>query len=211
MSTNMISDQLSEQLLKAATIVESQLDQQLEAIDKLDDDDLEQIRRQRVDEIKRAHAQKQEWLASGHGEYDELADERAFFDASKRSTKLVCHFYRPTTERCRIIDKHLRLLAAKHLSTRFVHINAEKVPYLTKRLNIRVLPTIAIVDAGQTIDYVRGFDELGGVDDFTTATLETRLAASGVIPATASNKNRSATRTKTTTIRGKAIADDDSD
>jgi demethoxyubiquinone hydroxylase (CLK1/Coq7/Cat5 family) len=58
MATN-ISDQLSEQLLKAATIVESQIDQQLEAIDKLDDDDLEQIRRKRVDEIKRAHAQKQ--------------------------------------------------------------------------------------------------------------------------------------------------------
>ncbi|PIO74796.1 hypothetical protein TELCIR_03181 [Teladorsagia circumcincta] len=85
-------------------------------------------------------------------------------------------------DRCKIVDKHLDILARKHTGTRFIHVNAEKVPFIVTRLNIRVIPTIAIVKDQQTIDYIRGFDDLGGIDDFKTeVVLETRLAKSGVI------------------------------
>jgi len=39
--------------------------------------------------------------------------------------------------RCKIVDKHLALLAPKHMETKFCKINAEKCPFLTDRLKIR--------------------------------------------------------------------------
>ncbi|KIH60040.1 hypothetical protein ANCDUO_09714 [Ancylostoma duodenale] len=78
----------------------------------------------------------------------------------------------------------MQILAPKHLGTRFIHVNADKVHFLVTRLNIRVIPTIAIVKDQQTVDYIRGFDDLGGIDEFKTEALqvlEARLARSGVI------------------------------
>ena len=44
-----------------------------------------------------------------------------------------------------IVDKHLGILAKKHLEAKFVKINAEKCPFLTERLRIKVIPTIMLV------------------------------------------------------------------
>ena len=38
-----------------------------------------------------------------------------------------------------------------------------------------MLPTLALIRAGRTVDYVVGFQELGGADDFPTPVLEARL------------------------------------
>jgi hypothetical protein len=69
-------------------------------------------------------------LLQGHGSYDELGDEKAFFDAGKKSDRYIVHFYRGATERCKIVDHHLQALAAKHLEARFCKIDAEKSPFL---------------------------------------------------------------------------------
>lgn len=66
----------------------------------------------------------------GHGEYIELYDEKEFFEVTKKSENVVCHFYRDSFERCKILDKHLSLLSKKHIETKFCKINAEKAPFL---------------------------------------------------------------------------------
>lgn len=43
---------------------------------------------------------------------------------------MVAHFYR-ASEPCRIMDMHLQRLAASHLETKFIRLNAEKSPFLT--------------------------------------------------------------------------------
>jgi len=53
-------------------------------------------------------------------------------------------------------------------------INAEKSPFLTERLRVWMLPTLALVKLGKTVDYVVGFADLGGSDDFPTAALAAR-------------------------------------
>uniref|UniRef100_A0A0M3IGL4 Thioredoxin domain-containing protein 9 n=1 Tax=Ascaris lumbricoides TaxID=6252 RepID=A0A0M3IGL4_ASCLU len=176
-----VQEVLSEQLLKAAAVVEEQLDHQMERMDHLGEDDLEAIRRRRMQEIKKKQLEKQEWLLKGHGEYEELPDERSFFEATKKSSRFVAHFFRPSTDRCKIVDMHLKRIASQHMETRFVRVNAEKFPFLTQRLNIRVIPTICVIIDSKTVDYIRGFDDLGGTDEFKTETLEWRLARSGVI------------------------------
>ena len=89
-------------------------------------------------------------MLKGHGGYKEISSEKDFFDEVKTSKKAVVHFYRPTTLRCEIFDKHMALLAPKHLETRFVKLNAEKAPFLCERLQIRVIPTLLLIVDGNT-------------------------------------------------------------
>ena len=91
------------------------------------------------------------------------------------------HHYSHSTERCKIIDKHLNILAPKHIETRFIKIDAEKSQFLVERLRIVVLPTLCLIREGKTIDYVVGFDDLGGHDIFPTEILEWRIARAHVI------------------------------
>lgn len=100
---------------------------------------------------------------------------------SKKSPNIVVHFYRDSTERCKIVDKHLQILSKKHIEAKFCKVNAEKSPFLTQRLRIKVIPTIALIKDNKTKDYVVGFDDLGGRDDFSTEMMEWRIAQSGAI------------------------------
>ena len=114
-------------------------------LENLEEDDLEVIRRQRMEQLKKAQKDKIEMLSNGHGKYEEVSDEKEFFEATKKSDRVVCLFYLPGNFRCKIVDKHFDILARKHVGTRFIHINAEKAHFLTTRLNIRVIPTIAVI------------------------------------------------------------------
>ena len=44
-----------------------------------------------------------------------------------------------------------------------------------------MLPTLALIRNEKVVDYVVGFDELGGKDDFKTEALEERLAAADAL------------------------------
>ncbi|XP_048772184.1 thioredoxin domain-containing protein 9-like [Ostrea edulis] len=177
----MAQNVLEHQLLEATRVMEQQVDAEIEKLDRMDDDDFDKLREKRLDAMKKAQKQKQELLAKGHGKYYEIAAEKEFFDETKRSKKVVCHFYRDSTFRCKIVDKHLEILAPKHVETKFIKINAEKCPFLIERLRIVVMPTICIAVDGKTSDYIVGFDDLGGTDDFPTEMLEWRLGRAGAI------------------------------
>lgn len=83
--------------------------------------------------------------------------------------------------RCKILDKHLAILAKKHVETKFIKLNVEKAPFLTERLRIKVIPTLALLLDGKTKDYVVGFSDLGNTDEFPTEMLEWRLGCADVI------------------------------
>jgi hypothetical protein len=176
----LVQQAIEGQLLSVAQRVEDQLDDQLHALDKLDADDIEALRERRLQNIKRAAARKQQWLAAGHGEYREAATEKDFFAEVKAEERVVCHFYRDSLP-CKVMDKHMQQLAVTHVETKFIKINAEKSPFLTERLKVWMLPTLALIRSGKTVDYVVGFQDLGGVDDFPTSVLEARLLAAGLL------------------------------
>ena len=154
----------------------------------------------------------------GHGQYSELADEKEFFEVSKKSKNVVCHFYRDSAFRCKIVDKHLAELARTHIECRFVKINAERSQFLTERLKVKVIPTIALIKDGKTVDYIVGFADLGNTDDFDTEMLEWRIARADIIeyngdlltPPQNTKKSHINTKAKSI-IRGSAKANDDSD
>lgn len=167
-------------VLNVAKRLEDQLDDQLHRLENLQDDDLERLRQRRVDELKRQQDKAREWAAKGHGQYTELMDEKEFFKEVKGEERVVAHFYRESWP-CKVMDKHLGLLCRKHMETKFFKINAEKSPYLTDKLKVWMLPTLALIRNEKVVDYVVGFDELGGKDDFSTEALEERLAAADAV------------------------------
>ena len=52
------------------------------------------------------------------------------------------------------MDTHMSILANQHVETRFIKVHAEKSPFLTEKLRIVVLPTLALVKNGKVEDYV---------------------------------------------------------
>jgi thioredoxin-like negative regulator of GroEL len=110
-----------------------------------------------------------------------LTDPKEFFNAAKKSSRMAVHFYRGVTARCQIVDAHFEKLAPTHLETRFVKIDAEKSPFLVERLGIILLPTIVLIKDGKTEHSLRGFDELGGTDDFSTEDMAYVLSQHGVL------------------------------
>lgn len=210
---------LADHLVQATKHIEEKVDAEIERLDKLDDDELELLRERRMQNLKKQATQKQDWLSKGHGEYSEISNEKELFDICKQSERVVCHFYRDSTFRCKIIDKHLSILAQSHPETRFLKIDVARAPFLVKRLNIRVMPTVALMKDGKTGDYIVGFDDLGGVDDFSTEVLEWRLGRSAIIeyagdllqPPDQNRKQKSSFHFQKKTIREKDDSDSDDD
>ncbi|BFG41977.1 hypothetical protein CerSpe_282510 [Prunus speciosa] len=180
MENRAVQEILEKQLLTVAKAVEDKLDEEIAALNRVDDDDLEALRERRLQQMKKMAEKRSRWISLGHGEYTEIPSEKDFFSAVKASDRVVCHFYRENWP-CKVVDKHLSILAKQHMETRFVKINAEKSPFLAEKLKIVVLPTIALIKNAKVDDYVVGFDELGGKDDYSTEELEERLAKAQVI------------------------------
>ncbi|XP_031130465.1 thioredoxin domain-containing protein 9 homolog [Ipomoea triloba] len=177
---NPVKEIIEKQVLTVAKAVEDKLDEEIAALDRLDLDDIEVLRERRLQQMKKMAEKRSRWMSLGHGEYSEIQSEKDFFSVVKASERVVCHFYRENWP-CKVVDKHLSILAKQHIETRFVKIHAEKSPYLAEKLRIVVLPTLALVKNAKVEDYVVGFDELGGRDDFSTEELEERLAKAEVI------------------------------
>lgn len=171
---------IGERLLSALEAAEERMDEQLAAMDKMGEDELERLRVSRLEAMKAAARQKSEWLAMGHGSYREIDDQKRFFEEMKKERRAVVHFYRPSTRRCEVLDRHLGDLARAHVETRFVRVNAERAPFLAERLKIWMLPTLVLIKDGRTDHSILGFDEMGGGDDFGTDVLEALLVKYGV-------------------------------
>lgn len=178
---NNVESAIQSSLLQATQMMEQHVDAEIDKLDQMTTDELEDLREKRLEQLKKQSQKKQEWLQKGHGQYSEIAGEPEFFPETKNSPRVVCHFYRDTTWRCKIVDKHLALLAPKHVETKFVKINAEKCKFLVERLSIKMLPAILLVKDGKFVDRIVGFGDLGGHDEFSTEMMEWRIARAGVI------------------------------
>lgn len=143
-------------LLNVAKQVEQQIDAELHKLENLQDDDIEALRQRRIQELRRQQEKSREWLAKGHGEYREIPGEKEFFAEMKGEERMICHFYRenwPCKVRAtrdsdgngarrfdsawspdhgpfllQVMDKHLAILAKKHIETKFVKVAPPSSP-----------------------------------------------------------------------------------
>ena len=168
---------MEEQEKKQKEEIEKQKNE-LDDLDEIDSEE-ERIMQQEMEKLRKTAESKREDLAKKvktekYGNYTEII-ETEFLDTMLKNDKVVCHFYHKDFERCKIIDKHLQIIAQQHRETLFVKINAEKTPFFTAKLNVRVLPTIILFVKGKSIHRFIGFQDFGMNDDFPTINLARQL------------------------------------
>jgi len=159
--------------------------------DKGDDDDddfmdedereiFEKMKQERLKELEERNIEREEkedrhekkenlW----YGEYTEIV-EQEFLPYVTKADFSVCHFYHKDFERCKIIDKHLQIIAREHKECKFLKLDAEKSPFFVNKLAVKMLPTVCLFKNGVLVDQIVGFEELGGKDDFKTIALTRR-------------------------------------
>uniref|UniRef100_A0A6U5BAK1 Thioredoxin domain-containing protein n=1 Tax=Hemiselmis andersenii TaxID=464988 RepID=A0A6U5BAK1_HEMAN len=149
-------------------------------VDLLDDEDLDELHAQRIREMKAEAMRRQEMAKKGHGQYVEIREDQ-FLQEVTTCEKAVVHFFHQDFQRCKIVHKHLQAVAPKYAECKFLKLNAQEAPFFVTKLQIQVLPCIVMFKKGIACDRIVGFEELGGVDDFTQIRLERRLTEQGII------------------------------
>ena len=169
---------MDEQEKRQKEEMEKQKYENLDDLDEIDSEE-ERIMQQELEKMRKTAEGKREKISKKinkekYGNYTEII-ETEFLDTMLKNDKVVCHFYHKDFERCKIIDNHLNIIAKNHRETLFVKINAEKTPFFTEKLNIRVLPTIILFVKGKAIHRFIGFQDFGMNDDFPTINLTRQL------------------------------------
>jgi len=131
-------------------------------------------------------------------------EEKEFLPEVTTTERVEAHFNHQEFERCRIMDKHLNVLAKKYFDTKFIKISAPDAPFFVTKLQVKVLPCLIFFKDGVAFDRLVGFEELGGKDDYPTAKLERILLnAAAVVPI---EKNDSDSEDEAEEIRREAMS-----
>ena len=199
-SNQILGDAVATNILRSTAAQERAITSEISKYDALldaNDSELEKLREKRLRQMKLAADQRSKWIENGHGAYDELQGHdiaKAFFEIAKRSDRVVIHFHRPTTRCCDVFHRALEELAIKHPETKFVKINVEAcedvresgssvagTKYLVDKLGIVVMPTLLFVTDRKACCQLRGFDELGGNEEFSVNELAYVLGGHGAL------------------------------
>lgn len=158
-------------------------DEEYNLSDLEQDFDMSNLRERRLAELRRAQEVKAAMSEAAHGRYVEIKEEE-FLTTVTKSKRAVVHFYHEDFHRCKYMDAKLEMVARRHFGTRFVKLHAPDAGFFVNKLNVKVLPSVLCFgNSGVLLDRIVGFEDLGGHDDFTLASLEARLVKAGVIDA----------------------------
>ncbi|CAH8281102.1 unnamed protein product [Arabidopsis lyrata] len=156
------------------------VNEEVDLDDLMDDPELEKLHADRIAALKREVEKREAFKRQGHGEYREVS-EGDFLGEVTRSDKVICHFYHKEFYRCKIMDKHLKTLAPRHVDTKFIKMDAENAPFFVTKLAIKTLPCVILFSKGIAMDRLVGFQDLGAKDDFSTTKLENLLVKKGML------------------------------
>ncbi|PWN50348.1 thioredoxin-like protein [Violaceomyces palustris] len=150
--------------------------------------DLADFRERRIQELREEMLRKKkdkESLENSNlprkGQLLELGSEKDLIHLTAREKTAVIHFYHKDFERCKILNRHLEVLARTHPETLFVKASVLECPFLVQKLEIKVLPCLVSFKDGVSKDKMIGFEEIGNTDKFATGALEWRLGRAGVL------------------------------
>merc|ERR1719271_1182082 len=148
--------------------------------DLLNDKEIDDLQAKRLADLQKKYSLEKQFHAQGHGEYREIEEEQ-FLKEVCGSQWVVVHFHHREFFRCKIVDKHLREIAKKHLSCKWLTLDAEKAPFFVAKLAIQMLPTVIVFKDGVVHEQFSGFDEMGGKDEFRTEVMEHWFSKAGCV------------------------------
>ncbi|XP_010550428.1 PREDICTED: thioredoxin domain-containing protein PLP3B isoform X4 [Tarenaya hassleriana] len=173
-------DYQKEILAKEKAQTSAPVNEEIDLDELMDDPELEKLHADRIAALKKEVEKREALKRQGHGEYREI-NEGDFLGEVTRSEKVICHFYHKEFYRCKIMDKHLKALAPRHMDTKFIKLDAENAPFFVAKLGVKTLPCVVLFRKGVAMDRLVGFQDLGAKDDFSTKTLENLLIKKGFL------------------------------
>ncbi|RVX16668.1 Thioredoxin domain-containing protein PLP3B [Vitis vinifera] len=165
---------LSQQKAQAS----SSINQEVDLDELMDDPELERLHADRIAALKKEAEKRQALKKQGHGEYREVT-EADFLGEVTGSEKINIVFL--LIDLSRIMDKHLKSLAPRHMDTKFIKLDAENAPFFVTKLGVKTLPCVILFRKGIAVDRLIGFQDMGGKDDFATRTFEALLTKKGIV------------------------------
>jgi hypothetical protein len=99
-----------------------------------DDAELEAIRQRRLHEMRQMQAKTAQQRALGHGEVRTITQDEFLPECTGSSEWVAVHFFHVEFERCKIMDHHLKMIAPRHLSCKFLRLDAEKAPFFVQKV-----------------------------------------------------------------------------
>lgn len=157
--------------------IEAALDDEMNKIDALGEEDINAIRKNRMQQMKLEAEKRQVNQSNGHGCLTQITDQQEFFAAAKKSDKMIVIFTRNSNDHAKMLLEHCKKLASSHMEARFIYIEAENAPFLTDRFNIFMLPTIVCIENNKVKTQHNGLNDLDGSEKYTTGMLEYLLGA----------------------------------
>eukprot|EP00232_Nephroselmis_pyriformis_P022252 CAMPEP_0182865820 /NCGR_PEP_ID=MMETSP0034_2-20130328/7885_1 /TAXON_ID=156128 /ORGANISM="Nephroselmis pyriformis, Strain CCMP717" /LENGTH=238 /DNA_ID=CAMNT_0024998139 /DNA_START=83 /DNA_END=799 /DNA_ORIENTATION=+ len=173
-------DYMKEQEEEKAMMNKQPAFDELDMDDLMDDPELQRLHEERIAKLREEVEKRQKLAQDGHGDYQEI-EEADFLETVTKTERVVLHFYHSEFERCKIMDKHLKILCKQYFDTRFLKIHAPDCPFFVTKLQVQMLPCLVSFRNGVVCDKLAGFAELGGKDDFPTSKLEARLKKVGIV------------------------------
>nr|XP_033514175.1 thioredoxin domain-containing protein PLP3B-like isoform X2 [Nicotiana tomentosiformis] len=134
-------DYQKEVLAQEKAQASSSVNQDIDLDELMDDPELEKLHADRIAALKKEAEKRQALKTQGHGEYREIS-EGDFLGEVTGCEKVICHFYHREFYRCKIMDKHLKSLAPRHVDTKFLKLDAENAPFFVTKLGIKTLPCV---------------------------------------------------------------------
>jgi len=145
------------------------------------DPTLEAIREQRLEQMRREHLQKLENRAKGHGEYRTISQDEFLPECTSSSEWVVVHFFHEDFLKCKVMDHHLKLVAEQHIECKFLRIDAQKAPFFCAKLKVKTLPTVLVLQEGNVVDRLLGFEGISEGNEWPTSLLQKWICAAGAI------------------------------
>lgn len=168
-------------VLDAASTVEQKLDNEIDRLDALNYDDLEELRRKRIEEMKKKAESELLWRRSDHGKLCRIV-EKDFFSRPKESERCVFVLSRPgTSTLARDFEEYLARVAERHLETFFGLLDAEKCPFICDRFHLQIMPSVIIVKDQKVCRVLHGLDYFSTNGKFSARFLESRLYELGML------------------------------
>jgi hypothetical protein len=149
------------------------------------DDELQALRRARLEQLKREQSQRAEHVSLGHGSLRTITQDEFLPECTGSSRYVVVHYYHDDFERCKIMDFHLNAIAKEHVEAKFLRIDAAKSPFFVSKLRVQTLPSLFVFDQGREIGRLTGFEGLAlnakSPDEWHTGRLQEWISSTGAI------------------------------
>lgn len=187
---------------------EEDLDKELEAMENLDLNDVRELQKKRLLELRKKEKLISEWKSKNHGVLTTVVDQGEFFQHVKQSQFVVCLFFKTANKWCDLLRDHLKVIARSHLETRFLEIEGEKAPYLCRKLNVFMMPTLVLCKDNKVNQQCNGLDPFNPTGQLTSALVEQRLYEWGFLVDYVLEGKKKSKKTGSSSTAVRAVEDD---